>query len=83
MSDDREDQVRARAHAIWEAEGRHDGRQDEHWKQAEGEFEKASGSAPTQEAPAEGEADGGSSDAARSAPTQERPAEGDRLTSGQ
>lgn len=35
MREDREDRLRQRAYAIWEAEGRPDGREHEHWAQAE------------------------------------------------
>ena len=34
MSDDREKQIRERAHAIWLAEGSPSGRHEEHWQQA-------------------------------------------------
>lgn len=37
MRDDREQWVQQRAYAIWEAEGRPDGRDREHWEQAERE----------------------------------------------
>ncbi|WP_207485726.1 DUF2934 domain-containing protein [Arenibaculum pallidiluteum] len=33
-----EDEIRRRAHAIWEAEGRPEGRHDEHWRQAASEL---------------------------------------------
>ena len=38
-----EDRVRERAYALWEKDGRPDGRSDEYWQQArsEGEAEKA------------------------------------------
>ena len=38
MNDDREDRIRARAHAIWVAEGRPEGREREHWHLAEREL---------------------------------------------
>jgi hypothetical protein len=34
MADSIEDRIRARAHAIWEGEGRPEGRHDEHWRRA-------------------------------------------------
>jgi hypothetical protein len=34
MVDDREEQRRQRAYALWEQEGRPDGRHDMHWQQA-------------------------------------------------
>jgi hypothetical protein len=51
MPDDPED-IRRRAHAIWEAEGRPDGREKEHWAQAE-----AAGGSAEAEAPSYGEAE--------------------------
>ena len=33
-----EERIRQRAHEIWEAEGRPEGKDKEHWKQAEREF---------------------------------------------
>ncbi|AJD44640.1 DUF2934 domain-containing protein [Rhizobium sp. SEMIA 4085] len=38
-----EDEVRRRAHAIWEREGRPEGRQEDHWIQAKGEIEREAG----------------------------------------
>jgi hypothetical protein len=35
MDTDRIQELKDRAHAIWEAEGRPDGRADQHWRQAE------------------------------------------------
>lgn len=46
MADDREEQIRNRAHAIWESEGQPEGRDKEHWAQAEGEH--GGGDAETQ-----------------------------------
>lgn len=37
-SEDRTDRIRARAHDMWESEGRPDHRHDEHWLQAEREI---------------------------------------------
>ncbi|WP_218014090.1 DUF2934 domain-containing protein [Rubellimicrobium roseum] len=34
MTDDREQRIRERAHALWEAEGRPEGRHEHHWRQA-------------------------------------------------
>jgi hypothetical protein len=47
MNDDREHQVRQRAYALWESEGRPEGQHDEHWHRANAEF--------GQHAPAPGE----------------------------
>jgi hypothetical protein len=38
MSDEREQQIRERAYAVWEEEGCPDGRDREHWLQAEAEI---------------------------------------------
>ncbi|WP_210526172.1 DUF2934 domain-containing protein [Rubellimicrobium arenae] len=38
MTDDREQRIRERAHAIWEQEGRPDMRHEEHWHQARREI---------------------------------------------
>jgi hypothetical protein len=40
LSAEAEQKVRDRAHAIWEAEGRPEGRHLEHWQQALSEFER-------------------------------------------
>jgi hypothetical protein len=37
---DNTERIRQRAHQIWEAEGRPEGRQAEHWAQAEGELQR-------------------------------------------
>lgn len=37
--DEREDRIRARAYELWEAAGRPEGRQAEHWEQAEREID--------------------------------------------
>jgi hypothetical protein len=39
MSDDRIERIRARAHEIWEREGRPDGRDADHWRQASDEID--------------------------------------------
>ena len=49
---DKEQRIRVRAYAIWEEEGRHDGRAEEHWRQAEREIEHALRSAEAQAAEA-------------------------------
>ncbi len=41
--DDREERIRARAHQIWEEEGRPEGRHHEHWRQACEEIDGGSG----------------------------------------
>ncbi|HUD93368.1 DUF2934 domain-containing protein [Sphingobium sp.] len=38
MSQDTQEKIRARAHAIWEAQGHPDGRAEDHWRQAESEI---------------------------------------------
>lgn len=40
MQPDRAERIQRRAHAIWEREGRPEGRQDEHWQQAREEIER-------------------------------------------
>jgi hypothetical protein len=45
MSDDRENQVRQRAHSLWEGEGRPEGRELHHWLSAERETADAATSA--------------------------------------
>lgn len=40
MEDNRAQQIRARAYEIWENEGRPQGKEKEHWDQAEREFEE-------------------------------------------
>ena len=49
---DKEQRIRVRAYAIWEGEGRHDGRTEERWRQAELEIEQALRSAEAQAAEA-------------------------------
>lgn len=39
VNNDREEQIRARAHQIWEEEGRPEGREQEHWNRAAREME--------------------------------------------
>jgi DUF2934 family protein len=41
-----EDSIRRRAHAIWEREGRPEGRQQEHWEQTRREIEAEEGTPP-------------------------------------
>ena len=49
---DKEQRIRVRAYEIWEGEGRHDGRAEEHWQQAKREIEHALRSAEAQAAEA-------------------------------
>src|SRR5829696_5746272 len=49
---DKEQRIRVRAYAIWEGEGRHEGRAEEHWRQAEREIEHALRSAQVRPAEA-------------------------------
>ncbi len=39
MDEERREKIRARAHLIWEREGQPEGRENEHWAQAEREIE--------------------------------------------
>ena len=39
MADDRQEQIRRRAHAIWEREGRPHGEHERHWLQASAEID--------------------------------------------
>src|SRR3954471_5623261 len=52
---DKEQRIRARAYEIYEQDGRHDGRAEEHWQQAKREIEHALASVQAQaaEAPAQ------------------------------
>lgn len=43
MANETENQIRERAHAIWEEQGQPDGQADQHWQQAETEIIGASG----------------------------------------
>lgn len=52
MSDDRIDRIRRRAHAIWDREGRPDGRDAEHWSRAEAEIGTDRGGGETTAPPA-------------------------------
>lgn len=47
MTDITEDDIRRRAFAIWEADGRPDGRQDMHWQQALQELTAENDAVPT------------------------------------
>lgn len=49
----REEKIRARAHEIWEQEGRPSGRAEEHWEQARREIEESEQAAIPE--PGEGE----------------------------
>jgi hypothetical protein len=64
MEVEREDEVRARAHAIWEREGRPEGGAEQHWAQAEEEL-RADG---------DGRAEASAVEAARTAAEAERAA---------
>ncbi len=46
-----EDRIRRRAHAIWEREGRPEGRHQEHWEQARREIEAEEGAAAPDASP--------------------------------
>lgn len=39
MSDGREDRIRERAHELWQREGSPEGREQDHWQQAEREID--------------------------------------------
>lgn len=40
MTDDRDEKIRKRAHALWQQEGQPDGKPDDHWYQAEREIDQ-------------------------------------------
>jgi hypothetical protein len=40
---DRQEAIRARAHAIWEHEGQPEGRHEDHWAQAERDHDQSAG----------------------------------------
>jgi hypothetical protein len=71
MSESAEDRIRRRAYAIWEREGRPDGRHVEHWFLAQREIERE-----TAQAPATGGISGGESPAEQEqqAPSSPHPA---------
>ncbi|MBP1804634.1 DUF2934 domain-containing protein [Rubellimicrobium aerolatum] len=50
----RDDRVRERAHAIWESEGRPEGRHEEHWRRAVEEIDRDSAGPFADAAPAAG-----------------------------
>lgn len=52
MSDDRHEVIRARAHQLWEDEGRPEGREDAHWLQASRDIDEASEEAALSTEPA-------------------------------
>ena len=89
MEAEREDEVRARAHALWEREGRPEGGAERHWAQAEAEL-RAEGDgragAPAVEAvrtAAEAErAAGPEGGAERQGPVAEEPRAGSRKRAG-
>jgi hypothetical protein len=57
MEQDREAQVRQRAHAIWLEEGMPEGQSDQHWSRAEAEFGRDEASATVTPASAAGDSD--------------------------
>lgn len=52
MSDDRQDVIRARAYQLWEDEGRPEGREEMHWRQASRDMEEATDEAASITEPA-------------------------------
>lgn len=52
MSDDRHEVIRARAHQLWEDEGRPEGREEAHWLQASRDIDEASEEAALSTEPA-------------------------------
>lgn len=46
-----EEQIRSRAHELWEQAGRPDGREDAFWHQAERELKQTEGLGTTEDAP--------------------------------
>jgi hypothetical protein len=66
MDNDAEEETRRRAYAIWESEGRPNGRREEHWRRARGEMHgledaPASARRPAHLAPAFGGTEGSGS----------------------
>ncbi|MGX9119625.1 DUF2934 domain-containing protein [Mesorhizobium sp. BHbsci] len=55
VTDDRQERIRQRAHAIWEQAGRPDGAHQQHWAQATAEID-AEESRPKAKGPATGKA---------------------------
>lgn len=51
MADEREERIRARAHRIWEEQGRPEGRAEEHWREAERQESGSGGHADRLPAP--------------------------------
>lgn len=47
--DGSEDGIRKRAYALWEQEGRPEGRDQHHWEQASGEFQAGGGAGTSRE----------------------------------
>ncbi len=70
MDSDREARIRDRAYEIWVREGRPQGRQDEHWRQAEAEI------AAEMDAASGPKAAGGKPGSEPAAAEEERPASG-------
>jgi hypothetical protein len=64
----REDLIRARAHELWEAAGRPEGRELDHWAQAEREVAEGGTEKPKRKRAAPAKADGAVKPAARKAP---------------
>ena len=54
----RDDRIRERAHAIWEREGRPEGKHDEHWRRAVEEIDRESAGPFADSAPGAGGAGG-------------------------
>jgi hypothetical protein len=46
MASGRDDEIRKRAHEIWENEGRPEGREKDHWERAEREVAASAGAKP-------------------------------------
>lgn len=52
---EKKERIRARAHALWEREGRPEGREMDHWLEAEAELNSADGREAGEEAAPEAE----------------------------
>ena len=62
MEQDREQRIREHAHALWESEGRPEGRHDHHWRQACEAVDRKGGHTGAQVAPPEAASSGPQSD---------------------
>jgi len=68
MPDEQQDRIRNRAHAIWEREGRPEGRNTDHWREAEQEAGSAGQQPPAATVEAEAKPKSPGDDAALGTP---------------